>query len=283
MLIWKNRAESAACLLITVFFVCIFTLAGYAKTIQVVASNNLLADLVREIGGDKVIVTPIVTASSCVHSYEPGAKDMKAVAKAEIYVEEGLGDDGWAARLIKSSGSKGLNVISAGQGLKGDSHGYFDLDVIEKMVDNIAQGFSRTFPSDASKYRKNAAAFRNKLDQLRTWIRKEIKPYRNVMLLCYSEAFADFLEAIGIKPVYVVEEYHEQDVSPKALAKASEVGKEKRVTAVIGDLNLPAVPRSLAKEIGCKVLLLYPTVPKGGAYITFYKKNVSALVDIVTR
>lgn len=52
--------------------------------IKVVTTTEILADLVRQVGGDRVQVDSIVPPGSDPHSYEPGPRDAEKVSEADV-------------------------------------------------------------------------------------------------------------------------------------------------------------------------------------------------------
>ena len=72
--------------------------------IKVVATFSILADLVANVGGDRVDITTLVGANGDAHVYQPSPADAKRLADAKVVFTNGLGFEGWIARLIKASG-----------------------------------------------------------------------------------------------------------------------------------------------------------------------------------
>lgn len=91
--------------------------AQAADKIKVVATFSVLGDLATEIGGDHVEVRTLVGPNGDAHTFEPSPADAKAMGGAAVLVENGLGLEGWLARLIKVSGFKGETVIAT-EGVK---------------------------------------------------------------------------------------------------------------------------------------------------------------------
>ncbi|TCC16741.1 anchored repeat ABC transporter, substrate-binding protein [Kribbella sindirgiensis] len=52
--------------------------------LNVVTTTEILADLVQQVGGDRVVATSLVPAGGDPHSYEPTPADAKRVAKADV-------------------------------------------------------------------------------------------------------------------------------------------------------------------------------------------------------
>src|ERR1700744_2755192 len=83
--------------------------------LNVVASFSILGDFVRNVGGDRVNVTTLVGPNGDVHVYTPAPEDAKRIADARLVVINGLGLEGWLARLGQSSGGKATVVpVTAG-------------------------------------------------------------------------------------------------------------------------------------------------------------------------
>jgi ABC-type Zn uptake system ZnuABC Zn-binding protein ZnuA len=65
--------------------------AGAEPELQVVATVAPIADLVARVGGDRVVVTPLVPAGADSHTYEPRPGDLTTLADADAYLGVGLG------------------------------------------------------------------------------------------------------------------------------------------------------------------------------------------------
>ena len=94
-----------------IFFVTALLLASLlsAKPV-VIASIAPVGYLAKAVGGDKIEVQSL--AKGDVHSYEPKPKDMKAVAKARIFIAAGLEfEEAWIPRFKASA--KNLVVVQS--------------------------------------------------------------------------------------------------------------------------------------------------------------------------
>src|SRR6185312_6878371 len=81
------------------------------EKVPVVATFSILADFVKNVGGDRVAVSTLVQPNGDAHVYQPSPADAKTVADAKIVFMNGLGLEGWLDRLIRASGTKGAVVI----------------------------------------------------------------------------------------------------------------------------------------------------------------------------
>src|SRR4051812_37497832 len=87
-----------------------------AETLKVVASFTVLADVVRQVGGDHVKVTSLVGPNGDPHEFEPSPADAKALNAAKVTFVSGEGLEGWMDRLITASGYKG-NPVTVSEGI----------------------------------------------------------------------------------------------------------------------------------------------------------------------
>lgn len=101
-----------------------------AAQVQAVATFTVLADVVEEIGGERVEVQSLVGPNGDPHVFEPTPSDVRALRGADVVFMSGLGLEGWMDRLIASSGYEGDSVIvSEGVALRdmdGPAHGHED-------------------------------------------------------------------------------------------------------------------------------------------------------------
>lgn len=87
--------------------------AAGADTVAVVASTNVYGSIAKEIGGEYVEVSSVITSSAQdPHEYEASAQDQLTVKDAQLVIENGAGYDAFMDALVEASGSE-AEVISA--------------------------------------------------------------------------------------------------------------------------------------------------------------------------
>ncbi|MCB0876258.1 MAG: metal ABC transporter substrate-binding protein [Solirubrobacterales bacterium] len=78
---------------------------GGGGGVSVVATTPQVADLVRNVAGDRAEVTQILPANADPHEYEPTPSDAEALAGADLIVRSGGEVDDWLDQLVESSGT----------------------------------------------------------------------------------------------------------------------------------------------------------------------------------
>jgi ABC-type Zn uptake system ZnuABC Zn-binding protein ZnuA len=104
---------------------CVTVLAGCAVGGEtaadgrpsVVAATTQVADFTREVGGDAVEVTALLTPGQSAHSFDPSAAQLLALGEADALVVNGGGLESWLDDAIAASGFDG-ELIDASAGIE---------------------------------------------------------------------------------------------------------------------------------------------------------------------
>ncbi|MBS9721266.1 zinc ABC transporter substrate-binding protein [Tianweitania sp. BSSL-BM11] len=102
-----------------------------AENLKVVASFSIIADLAKNVGGDRIDITTLVGPDGDAHVYEPKPADAAAVADADVVLVNGLQLEGFLQRLIEASGTKApvVELTKGGEILKNEEeHHHHDAD-----------------------------------------------------------------------------------------------------------------------------------------------------------
>ena len=272
------------------------------EKLKVLATFSILGDFVKNVGGDRVEVTTLVGPNSDAHVFSPAPADAKRVAAAKVIVTNGLGFEGWMARLMRASGTKAAPVVAT-KGIKprkqaahGHSHGHDDTDPhawqsvanAKVYVANIQAALIAADPGGKAAYEANAKAYLAKLDALDKEVREAVAaiPKDRRRIITSHDAFGYFQAAYGVEFIAP------QGVSTESEASARDVGriitqiKRQKIPAVfLENVTDPRLIQRIAAESGAKVGgQLYSdalTDEKGAAptYIDMIRYNIKQLVS----
>jgi ABC-type Zn uptake system ZnuABC Zn-binding protein ZnuA len=84
---------------------------------SVVATTTQVADFTREVGGDSVELTALLSAGQSAHSFDPSAAQLLALGEADALVVNGAGLESWLDDAIAASGFEGV-LIDASTGIE---------------------------------------------------------------------------------------------------------------------------------------------------------------------
>jgi zinc/manganese transport system substrate-binding protein len=282
------------------FLAALFTLASPAATmaaekLKAIASFSILADLVKQVGGDHVDVTALVGPDGDAHVFQPSPLDVKAVADANIVVINGLGLEGWMARLVQSSGTK-APVIVASKGVrplpgegdekgKADPHAWQSIANAKIYTANIRDGLISADPADKAAFEESANAYLAKLDELEGEVKAAVAsiPQKNRKIITTHDAFGYFGRAYGLSFIAPQGVSTETEPSAKDVANIIRQVKAQHVPAVfLENISDDRLMQQIARETGAKIgdKLYSDALSKPGqgadTYIGMMHNNIAA-------
>ena len=275
---------------------------GSIDKVKVVASFSILADLVRNVGGDRVEVAVLVGRNGDSHAFEPTPADSRRLAEARLVVVNGLGLEGWLDRLVRASGSQApVAVASAGvrprpgkldetrlyQDRAGvDPHAWQSVESVERYVANIRDALIGIDPAGKAIYAANAGAYLKRLDALDQEIRRALAtiPPERRRIITSHDAFGYFADAYGIDFLAPAGLANEAEPSARAVARIIRRIEADRIPALfLENVVDPRLIEAIARETGARVGgTLYSdalTAPDGPAptYLDLMRHNAQEL------
>ena len=247
--------------------------------IRIVATTTVLADLARNVGGDRVVVESLVPAGAEPHTFAPSPADVRRGAEADVVVMNGLGLDDWLRPLAEEAMRKDAVLVELGSGLDGvtylsgsegsgdvpvtapgqpvNPHLWLDVAYAEKYVDRIAGALAGVRPADADAIRASADAYRKTLADLDASIRAQIGslPEDHRRVVSFHDAFPYYAAAYGLDIVGVVVPVPGQEPSASEVAALIDAIRAAGVTAIFAEAQFsPKVADQIAAETGATVV-----------------------------
>ena len=105
-----------------------------AEKLSVVTTSNIVADWVREIGGDRVDVFPLLPPNADPHTYQPGAQDITRIADADLVFSVGLQlEGGWLEELLENAARDHDAIVAVGDSVD-------PIDFVEIFDEHAGEG-----------------------------------------------------------------------------------------------------------------------------------------------
>ena len=292
------RTRILATLLVCLSVLPLAARAQERKPIPVVATFSVIADFVRNIGGDRVTVTSLVGPDGDAHVYAPTPQDARTLGSAQLVVMNGLKFEGWIDRLVKSSGTK-ARIVTATRGIKpiasteADSHGHeadphawHDIANARIYVANIRDGLSAVDPDGKVIYDAAATAYLAKLDLLEADVRKSLGaiPADRRRIITTHDAFGYFGKAYGLTFEAPIGVSTDSEPSARDVARIIRQIRQEKVPAIfLENITDPRLTQRIAAESGARIGgTLYSdglSPPNGpaGTYIDMVRHNIREL------
>ena len=234
---------------------------------KVVATFSILADIARNVAGDRAEVTALVGPNSDAHVYTPTPWDARTVGAARVVVTNGLGYEGWIARLVTASGTKAA-VVVASNGVKTRQsttrmvmeppilmHG--NQSPMRKIyAANIRDALIKADPGGKAAYEANTAAYLAKLDALEREIRDTVArvPAGRRRVITSHDAFGYFKDAYGIDFIAPRGVSTETEASARDMANIIAQIRQQKIPAVfLENLTDQRLMDRIAAETGAKI------------------------------
>ena len=163
-----------AAILGALFALCVPVISAGAApvTLKVVAAENFYGNIVSQLGGEKVNVTSILSDPNVdPHEYESSVDDAKAIASADLVIENSGGYDDWMDKLLSASTSsrrvllKGFDIAPIK--LPDNEHVWYDVDNVQAIAQTVTDSLKKLDPADAALFSKNLQSFSESLSKVR--------------------------------------------------------------------------------------------------------------------
>ncbi len=287
----RNKKVLKTIPLVVLFLLLILTLSFAQERkdgLKVVVTIPVLADFARNIGGDLISVKSIITGLENPHTYEPRGSDVKAIARADLFVRVGLGLETWADKLVRNAGNSRLIQVSASRScniINNNPHVWMDIENARRMVIVIMEGMVRADPSHAADYRRNAALYINRLLRLDKKIRKALAPLSGQAIVTVVPAFTYFLKRYGIEEAATIISVPGKEPSGRHLRMVITLMRKRGIRIILTVPQFsPGIPRLVAEETGATVVVatqLPGSLPGTDTYIEMLQEDVRRILKAI--
>lgn len=297
-------------LVAAVLIIGLTPLVGAAQEkLAVTTSFSILADLVRQVGGEQVEVHSLVGINEDAHAFQPRPSDARRIGASALVVAHGLGFDDWLTRLARSSNFAG-KVLVASAGVAGiamhpaadaaqghhhsehvDPHAWQDVSNVRRYVANIRDALSALAPEHAAYFHHNAATYDAQLAQLDAELRRrfaELPPERRKVVSSH-DAFAYFGKAYDVDFIAPVGVANSAEAGARAVASLILQLRRDRIPAVfIENVADPRLIERISSESGARIGgTLYSDALSGpeepaASYVDMMRHNAATILDALT-
>jgi ABC-type Zn uptake system ZnuABC Zn-binding protein ZnuA len=277
--------------------------------VNVVATTTQIGDFARNVGGDRIDLTVLLSPNQDAHDFELEPSQIRAVAEADLVLRNGLGLDDFLDGALESS-SAAVATLSArietreggGHHDEGeeheegedheedgaDAHVWFSVANARRMVENLRDALIAEDAGNAEYYRERTTAYLQELDVLDAGIRTEVEaiPERCRKLVTNHDVLGYYAEAYGFEVVGSVI----PSTSSEAQASAADVAdivqaiREAGVPAIFAEASInPDLIQQVGREAGVLVIddlygdSLGSSGSDGATYIEMMRSNTQKI------
>ena len=280
------------------------------ETLQVVATSNLIADVVANVGGDAIELVALLPTGADPHSYTATPADLRAVNDAALIFVNGLGLEETLSPVLDSL-DPGIPVVTVNRDVSThtlgdeedadsdhadddhghggtDPHTWMDVANVMLWVDTIADALSAVSPEHASEFAANAQAYQADLTALADEVDAMVAelPVAQRKLVTDHDALGYFAAAHDFEIVGLVISSFSTLSSPSAqqLAALQDQITTENVHAIFVSTTVnPQLAEQIATDLGIQVVPLYigslsDQAGPAASYLDFMRYNTTAIV-----
>jgi zinc/manganese transport system substrate-binding protein len=269
----------------------------------IVVTYSVLGAVVKDLVGDKANVVVPMPNGQDPHDWEPSAKDIETINKADLVVQNGLDLEGGLQKTLEAAESQGVKFFTAsdhitvrhvgqGEGIPmgdpdqaigaADPHLWMDPVTIKSVVAALEGQLKKDLALDVG---AQSADLQTRLDNLNKQVADAVAaiPQADRKLVTGHESMGYFAQRYNFKLVGVIipSLTSQAEVSAADLAELKKIIQANKVKAIFTELGTSsAVATAIGNETGVKVVELTTHVlPSDGSYFTFMRDIAKVITD----
>ncbi|MBP1933133.1 metal ABC transporter substrate-binding protein [Ammoniphilus resinae] len=271
------------------------------KPIQIYTTIYPLYDFAKKIAGNQAHVENIVPPGVESHDFEPTVQDMMNLNKAQIFIYNGAGFEGWVEKALSALNQSKLIVVntseqvkvlgdesdhSAEHGHEGiDPHIWLDPNRAKVQAEAIKNALVQIDPAHQTYYEENFEELTIKFNELDQDY-KDLRTHANrTDMLVSHAAFGYLADAYGFEQIAISGLSPSDEPSTKELQQIVELAKEREIHYILFETIVSGKVAEVVKsEVGAEALTLNTIeslseeeMDEGQDYFTVMQKNLETL------
>lgn len=245
-----------------------------AEKLKVVTTVAPLTNIVKNIGGERIVLHGMIPEGTDSHTFEPAPSDIKYLAEADLLIFNGLTLETPTEKLAQANKKKtakslklGDNTISRKQWVfdfsfpesegNPNPHLWLNVSYAVRYGELIRDALISLDPVGKGYYEKRSEEYLERLKRLDDAVAKVMAtiPPQNRKLLTYHDSWAYFCPRYGCKVIGAIQPSSFSEPSPRDVARLIDQLKAEKVPAVFGSEVFPSkVLNQIGKEAGVKYI-----------------------------
>jgi ABC-type Zn uptake system ZnuABC Zn-binding protein ZnuA len=270
----------------------------------VVTSFTVLADLIQQVGAERIEVQALVPSGADPNTHQPALREVLTVARAALVVTNGLGLDRSLRVLVGNAARPDLPVIALSDGMptlesglvdpdpnpsapgamRGNPYLWLDPRRAIVYVERIRDALSAVDPAGAAEYAAGAARYTRRLQALDAELEQQLSaiPTEQRKLVTLHDGFPYLAQRYQLELAGVVIKTPGRAPSAREVAEVAHTMRQTAVRTVFTEPQLDArLLKLAARDAGIEIGTLYSdtldrTVP---SYEALLRYNARQLVD----
>ncbi|RAI44456.1 metal ABC transporter substrate-binding protein [Rhodoplanes roseus] len=256
-----------------------------AKPFKVVTTFTVIADIAKNVAGDRAVVESITKPGAEIHDYQPTPQDIVRAQGADLVLWNGLNLERWFEKFFENVRevpsvvvTEGIEPLGIGEGPytgKPNPHAWMSPANALLYVENIRKALARYDPANADAYARNAAAYAERIKALDAPLRARLAaiPTPQRWLVTSEGAFSYLARDYGLREAYLWPINADEQGTPRQVRKVIDLVRANAVPVVFSESTISdRAAKQVARETGARyggVLYVDSLSVEGGPVPTY--------------
>ncbi len=226
--------------------------------LEIAATIHPVADIVRQIGGELVHVTILISQGANPHTFEFAPDVIKKVEHTQLIFRVGFGYDDWLEGVYDFAPA--AKIITAGEGVEliktgtVDPHYWLSVSNARTIAQNVAAHLVQIDSKHQTEYENRLKQYLEILNQLDLELHAQLDSFKGNRMVTIHDAFRYFARDYGLTILDSLEPSHGGELSPNHLANLSKSVKQAEIDALFTQRNfLPQSAATFAQDLNLKM------------------------------
>jgi len=232
---------------------------------QVLTTFTVLADMARNVAGDRADVESITKPGAEIHGYEPTPQDMVRLQKADLVLDNGMNLEKWADKLYQNvpdvpheTLTDGITPMGIAEGPykdKPNPHAWMSPTNALVYVDNIVNALSDADSTNAQYYKQNGEVYKTQIKAVDATLKSDLGklPEDTRYLVSCEGAFSYLIRDYGLKELYLWPINADAQGTPQQIRSVVETVRAKKIPTVFCESTVnDKAQKQVASETGAK-------------------------------
>jgi zinc/manganese transport system substrate-binding protein len=261
-----------------------------SKTLNVVAAENFYGDIVKQLGGNHVSVTSILSDPNVdPHEYQSNFQDTKAINNADLVIKNGDDYDSWIDQLLSAQPNAHRTVLTgadiADHKLPDNPHVWYGINNVQTIAKTITATLKKLDNTDAATFDSNLTTFLNSLNTIQEKITNLKAKYSGTPVALTETIYLYQTQPIGLNVLTPFE-------FDKAIAEGNDPPTDTVTTAndqvskklikilIYNEQTITPITTNLqtvAKSLNIPIVPVTETMPPSKTYQTWMTSQLNTL------
>jgi len=254
-------------------FIAVISLAGNTDEptvsddkIVALSTFTIIADMVANVGGDKIDSISLTKPGAEIHGYQPTPSDLVQATRADVMFENGMNLEVWTEKLKANIPEVPVYTVSEGVEVqyitedayagKPNPHAWMSPKQGLIYVENIRQALTEIAPEHADYFAANAAAYATEIEAVDRALHTTLNPLpeNNRVLVTCEGAFSYLTSDYNLEEEYLWAINSESMGTPQQVAKVINTVNERQIPAVFCESTVePHIQRQVVDATNARL------------------------------